>query len=94
MGDYTIPADNPFVDGNPNTFDEIYAFGFRNGHRMAWDQSDGTLYVMNVGHAQLEEIERIIPGGNYGWALREGTFINGNDVAHGGNGDADVVFRE
>ncbi len=91
-GDYTIPADNPFVDGNPNTFDEIYAFGFRNGHRMAWDHSDGSLYVMSVGHANLEEIERIVPGGNYGWGLREGTFINGNDIAHGGNGDADKVF--
>ena len=91
-GDYTIPTDNPFVDGNSNTFDEIYAFGFRNGHRMAWDQSDGSLYVMSVGHANVEEIERIIPGGNYGWGMREGTFINGNDVAHGGNGDADDVF--
>ena len=92
VGDYTIPADNPFVDGNPNTFDEIYAFGFRNGHRMAWDHSTGQLYVMNVGHAQLEEIERITKGGNYGWPKREGTFINGNDIANGGNGDADVVF--
>jgi hypothetical protein len=91
LGDYTIPATNPFVDGNPGTLDEIYAFGFRNGHRMAWDD-DGTLVVNNVGHANLEEIERILPGGNYGWALREGTFINGNDLAHGGNGDADDVF--
>ena len=92
IGDYTIPADNPFVDGNPNTFDEIYAFGFRNGHRMTWDMNDGSLYVTNVGHANLEEIERVVPGGNYGWALREGTFVNGNDLAHGGNGDADDVF--
>jgi hypothetical protein len=91
LGDYTIPASNPFVDGDPNTFDEIYAHGFRNGHRMAWDE-DGTLFVMNVGHAQVEEINRITPGGNYGWALREGTFINGNDIANGGNGDADDVF--
>jgi hypothetical protein len=91
LGDYTIPASNPFVDGNPQTFDEIYAFGFRNGHRMAWD-NDGTLIVNNVGHAQLEEIERIIPGGNYGWVNREGTFVNGNDLASGGNGDADDVF--
>jgi hypothetical protein len=92
FGDYTIPADNPFVDGDPNTFDEIYAFGFRNGHRMAWDQSDGQLYAMSVGHANIEEIERILPGGNYGWTNREGTFVNGNDLANGGNGDADRVF--
>lgn len=91
LGDYTIPADNPFVDGDPNTFDEVYAFGFRNGHRMAWD-TDSTLFVSSVGHANIEEIERIVPGGNYGWVNREGTFVNGNDIASGGNGDADVVF--
>ncbi len=91
FGDYTIPADNPFVDGDPDTFDEVYAFGFRNGHRMAWDD-DGTLFVSVVGHANLEEVERIVPGGNYGWVNREGTFVNGNDLANGGNGDADVVF--
>ncbi|TWT90495.1 Glucose / Sorbosone dehydrogenase [Pseudobythopirellula maris] len=91
LGDYTIPSDNPFVDGDPQTFDEIFAFGFRNGHRMAWDE-DGTQYVSSVGHANIEEIERIVPGGNYGWALREGTFVNGNDIANGGNGDADRVF--
>ena len=59
---------------------------------MAWDMDDGTLYVTSVGHANLEEIERVIPGGNYGWAMREGTFVNGNDIANGGNGDADDVF--
>ncbi|WP_197526760.1 PQQ-dependent sugar dehydrogenase [Botrimarina colliarenosi] len=91
IGDYTIPSDNPFVDGDPNTLDEIYAFGFRNGHRMVWD-TDGTLFVTSVGHANVEEIERIVPGGNYGWALREGTFVNGNDLSNGGNGDADQVF--
>jgi glucose/arabinose dehydrogenase len=92
IGDYTIPSSNPFVDGNPNTLDEIYAFGFRNGHRMMWDTKDGSLYVTNVGHANLEEVERVVPGGNYGWPLREGTFVNGNDLAHGGDGDADHVF--
>lgn len=91
IGDYTIPADNPFVDGDSNTLDEIYAFGFRNGHRMAWD-TDNTLFVNNVGHASLEEVERVIAAGNYGWTNREGTFVNGNDLANGGNGDADVVF--
>jgi hypothetical protein len=92
IGDYTIPATNPFVDGNPNTLDEIYAFGFRNGHRMMWDMNDGSLYITNIGHANLEEIERVVSGGNYGWPLREGAFVNGNDLANGGDGDADHVF--
>jgi len=92
IGNYTIPPNNPFVDGNLNTLDEIYAFGLRNGHRMMWDTNDGSLYVTNVGHANLEEIEKIVPGGNYGWPLREGTFVNADDPAHGGDGDADHVF--
>ena len=91
LGDYTIPTSNPFVDGDPNTLDEIYAFGFRNGHRMAWD-TDDTLFVSSVGHAHIEEVDRVIPGGNYGWGNREGSFVNGNDLANGGNGDADDVF--
>ena len=91
LGDYTVPSSNPFVDGDTSTFDEIYAFGFRNGHRMAWDD-DGTLFVSNVGQNHVEEIERIVPGGNYGWAVREGTFVNGIDIANGGDGDSDHVF--
>ncbi|MEN1678284.1 MAG: PQQ-dependent sugar dehydrogenase [Planctomycetota bacterium] len=85
-GDFTVPASNPFVDGNPDTFDEIYAFGFRNGHRMAWDD-DGTLFVSNIGSANIEEVERVTAGGNYGWTDREGTFINGAS-----DGDSDNVF--
>ncbi|WP_197527431.1 PQQ-dependent sugar dehydrogenase [Pirellulimonas nuda] len=88
-GDYTIPAINPFVDGDPNTFDEVYALGFRNAHRMAWDD-DGTLFVTNIGHTAIEEIERVIPGGNYGWTEREGTFIN--TASSGGSNGADQVF--
>lgn len=91
LGDYTIPGDNPFVDGDASTLDEIYAFGFRNGHRLAWD-ADGTAFVNNIGHNHIEEVERLVAGGNYGWGFREGSFINGNDLANGGNGDADDVF--
>jgi hypothetical protein len=33
--DYGIPSDNSFAsDGDPDTLDEIYAYGFRNGHRI------------------------------------------------------------
>ncbi len=35
LGDYTIPADNKFqADGDPKTLGEIYAYGFRNAHRL------------------------------------------------------------
>ena len=35
LGDYTIPASNKFqADGDPKTLGEIYAYGFRNAHRI------------------------------------------------------------
>jgi hypothetical protein len=38
LGDYTIPAINKFAaDGDPKTLGEIYAYGFRNAHRLTWD---------------------------------------------------------
>ena len=88
LGDYTIPADNPFAnDGDPDTFGEIFAYGFRNCHRVSWDKN-GNMFGMDIGQSQLEEINIIVPGGNYGWGEREGTFVNGQAV----NGDRSVVF--
>ena len=66
---------------------EIFAFGFRNAHRVSWDAA-GNMYAMDIGQDQLEEINIIFPGGNYGWGEREGTFVNGQAV----NGDRTVVF--
>ena len=86
LGDYTIPADNPFVGVN-GALGEIFAYGFRNAHRVSWDAA-GNMYAMDIGQSQLEEINIIVPGGNYGWGEREGTFVNGQAV----NGDRGVVF--
>src|SRR5262249_27057483 len=44
LGDYTIPAINKFAaDGDPKTLGEIFAYGFRNAHRLSWDLIDGTM---------------------------------------------------
>ena len=85
LGDYTIPPNNPFAaDDDPNTLGEIYAHGFRNVHRMSWDRSDGTLFASEIGNSQIEEINIIHEGGNYGWFEREGFYDNGIDIP-GGN---------
>jgi hypothetical protein len=68
VGDYTVPPINKFAaDGNPNTLGEIYAFGFRNPHRFSWDLADGTLFVSDIGMSNVEEINIVREGGNYGW---------------------------
>jgi hypothetical protein len=78
LGDYTIPADNKFqADGDPKTLGEIYAYGFRNAHRLSWDSTDGTMYVGDIGMNHIEEVNIVRNGGNYGWMKREGYFENG-----------------
>jgi len=84
IGDYTIPAINHFAaDGDPNTFGEIFAYGFRNPHRLSWDMSDGTMFAMDIGMSQIEEVNIVHEGGNYGWMRREGYFDNGINIPDG-----------
>jgi hypothetical protein len=78
LGDYTIPAMNKFAaDGDPKTLGEIYAYGFRNTHRLSWDLTDGTMFGSDIGMNNIEEINIIREGNNYGWMKREGLFENG-----------------
>jgi hypothetical protein len=77
LGDYTVPMANRFAgDGDPKTLGEIFAYGFRNTHRLSWD-TDGTMFGSDIGMNNVEEINIIRNGGNYGWMKREGIFENG-----------------
>jgi len=80
-GQYGIPADNPFVL-DAQKLDEIFAFGLRNPFRFSFDSLTGELIVADVGQNDIEEINNVAAGGNYGWNLMEGSFFfdaNGND---------------
>jgi Glucose / Sorbosone dehydrogenase len=77
LGDYTIPMANKFAaDGDPKTLGEIYAYGFRNAHRLSWD-TGGTMFASDIGMNQVEEINIVRNGENYGWMTREGYWENG-----------------
>jgi mono/diheme cytochrome c family protein len=75
-GKYGIPAGNPFSkDTGDGVVREIYAYGFRNPHRMAWDEANNyRLFVTDIGEANIEELNIVIAGGDYGWPVREGNF--------------------
>jgi hypothetical protein len=72
-GQYRIPASNPFK--GPGQVPEIYAYGLRNPYRFCFDRANGDLIMADVGQNNIEEIDRIGLGGNYGWAIKEGDFL-------------------
>ena len=80
-GQYRIPTTNPFQAAGQ--VKEIYAYGFRNPYRYAFDTLTGELIMADVGQNTVEEINKVELGGNYGWAVKEGTFLF-NHVANPG----------
>ena len=68
---YAVPADNPFI-GVEGARDEIWAYGFRNPWRMAFDPEDGALWLGDVGFIDNEEVNRVGRGANHGWNVLEG----------------------
>lgn len=100
-GRYGIPAGNPFVnDNDAATLAEIYAWGFRNPHRIAWDSANPErLFLFDIGEKGAEEINLIVKGGDYGYSNREGTFLLDPSVATdevfplpANDGDFDYIY--
>ena len=78
------PDANPFAALSlANLRKEIYAYGFRNPHRMLWIRFL-TATVMDIGLNAWEEVNILTKGSNYGYAEREGTeqlFVGGRMTA-------------
>ncbi len=72
---YVVPSDNPFVSTS-DAIPEIWAFGLRNPWKISFDQSNGDLFIADVGQNLWEEINYqpndSTGGENYGWRLMEG----------------------
>jgi glucose/arabinose dehydrogenase len=59
--DGSIPDDNPFSGSY------VYSLGHRNPQGIAWDEDTGSVYSAEHGSERMDEVNRIEPGGNYGW---------------------------
>ena len=79
---YGIPPDNPFAVGGPaGAKREIWAWGLRNPWKFSFDRLTGRLFAGDVGQGEIEEIDILEGGRNYGWRRMEGSacFDNGCD---------------
>jgi glucose/arabinose dehydrogenase len=78
---YLIPTDNPYAANaacgitvqSDTPCAEIFAYGFRNPWRWSFDRQTDELWVADVGQNAVEEVNRVVSGGNYGWRCLEGT---------------------
>jgi aldose sugar dehydrogenase len=66
--DGSVPKDNPFV-GKAGYLPEIYSYGHRAVEGMAFHPDTGALWVSEHGPQGGDELNIIVPGGNYGWPL-------------------------
>lgn len=66
--DGSIPPDNPFVK-DPKAKGEIYTYGHRNAYGLAFHPQTGELWASEFGAAGGDELNRLIPGHNYGWPI-------------------------
>jgi len=73
---YTIPPDNPFLDGAGGDCDEIWSLGLRNPWRFNFDALTGDLYIGDVGQNIWEEVDfqpaASTGAENWGWDCYEG----------------------
>lgn len=69
--DGSIPGDNPFADRARGKYRAIWAIGLRNPYTFAISRATGVMCINDVGNNH-EEVDRGVPGGNYGWPIGDG----------------------
>jgi glucose/arabinose dehydrogenase len=81
-----ITTDGDPAPGNPFAGSPVWSWGHRNVQGLAFDDA-GRLWASEFGDSSWDELNLIVPGGNYGWPYVEGTGGHGRYV------DPLVVWR-
>ena len=81
--DGSPPKDNPFF-GKPDARPEIYSYGHRDISGMATHPDTGDVWITEHGPRGGDELNRILPGANYGWkVISYGTEYSGKPIGTG-----------
>jgi glucose/arabinose dehydrogenase len=67
-----MTPDGEPATGNPGAGSPVFSLGHRNVQGLAWD-ADGRLFATEFGQNDLDEVNLIEAGRNYGWPVVEGT---------------------
>lgn len=65
----SVPSDNPVIDGTRNA---VYSLGHRNVQGLAIRPGSGTVYAVEHGPDVNDEVNLLVPGGNFGWPCYTG----------------------
>jgi glucose/arabinose dehydrogenase len=83
--DGSVPSDNPFA-ASPDALPEIYSIGHRNPQGLAVEPGSGRIYAHEHGPRGGDELNRILPGANFGWpAVTFGREYSGRRIGDGKN---------
>ena len=72
--DGSTPTDNPFFAAGATlggevgaNIQKVFSYGHRNGFGLAFDPISGVLWDSENGDDAFDEINKVVPGGDYGW---------------------------
>ena len=93
--DGSAPSDNPFFN-TPGADQRVYAIGNRNSFDFDWHPANDWLYATENGFNQCDELNLIVPGGDYEWNTPFDPVTNApleNDCTSGVGIEAIYYFR-